>query len=160
MKTALLAVLLACAPVVVAALSCMPHSVEATYQAAQDSAQRYVVVQGQLDFDAGQLPKKRGKLDNDAKTVVLRGRLTGASLSAAGFVTPYAKPVRVTLACFGPWCGAVTSGAQVLAFVEQGAGGPMVTVTPCGGDLFERPTRQMLRAVQQCFSGGACARLR
>lgn len=44
------------APLPALALSCLPHSVEATYQRAAEAKESYVIVQGRLTFDASALP--------------------------------------------------------------------------------------------------------
>lgn len=160
MRFALVALILGLVPLQAQALSCRPHSVEAAYVQAQADTAQFVIVQGRLDFAAGQLPKKRTTLQQGAKTVVIDARLTGVSLSERGFSTPYNKPVRVTLECYGPWCASVQRGGQVLAFVETGAQRRMIATNPCGGYLFDNPTAKMLRAVKRCFGGGACTPLR
>lgn len=156
MKGLLTAIALACVPACAAALSCTPHSVEQAYAQAQADAGRFVIVQGRLDFDVSQLPKKRRKLTNNAKTTVIKARLTGSSLSASGFSTPYSKPVNVILECYGPWCASMPRGGQVLAFVSSGAQGRIIATNPCGGYLFDNPTTEMLRGIKSCFAGGSC----
>lgn len=151
-----MAVLLALSPVSAVALSCMPHSVEAAFKEAQSAQEQFVVVQGRLDFDQKHTGKKRKKYDPKPATVVIDAQLTGQSLSHSGFSTPYAKPVRVVLECFGPWCGKVQRGGQVLAFVETRGSKRVISVNPCGGFLFHNPTKKMLSKIKQCFAGKRC----
>lgn len=161
MKRIFLAVALACAPVAATALSCMPHSVEAAYLEAQASDAKFVVVRGSLDFNARKLPKV--DYNNQQATPDLTridAKLTGMSLSDAGFNTPYSKPVTLAVSCFGPWCASVQQGSEVLAFVELGAQGNVIATNPCGGYLFGTPTPKMIRAVKSCFAGKTCAPLR
>lgn len=158
MKAFLLGAALVCAPVAAAALSCMPHSVGAAFGQAQAAEERFVIVLGRLDFNARKLPKV--DYDNQQSTpamTLIKGELQGASLSAAGFKTPYRSQVTLAVACYGPWCASAKSGAEVLAFVELGADGNVISTNPCGGYLFTAPTQKMIRAVEKCFAGAACA---
>ena len=156
MRTALLAGLLALAPMQVMALSCMPHSVEAAFGQAQAAQERYVIVQGQLDFSLSKVVNKRGKHNPNPATLMLDAQLTGHSLSKNGFVRRFAKPVKLLLECYGPWCGQATPRRPVLAFVELGAKYDVIRTNPCSGFLFERPSQEMLEVVQGCFAGKAC----
>lgn len=158
MKSLLLGMVLACAPVAAAALSCMPHSVELAFGQAQAAEERFVVVQGRLGFNARKLPKV--DYDNQLSTpamTLIKGELRGVSLSAAGFKTPYRSKVTLAVACYGPWCASAKAGAEVLAFVELGTDGNVISTDPCGGYLFTEPTKKMIRAVEQCYAGGSCA---
>lgn len=148
-----LGILFACAPAAVAALSCMPPSVEAAFLQAQKANNSFVIVRGTLDFDARKLPQA-----NENRHI--RGVLRGTSLSSEGFITPYDNQVTLFVECRGPWCGTAQTGAEVLAFVEQRGGENVISVTPCGGDAFAAPTQKMLRAVSQCFAGKSCKRSR
>jgi hypothetical protein len=161
MKKIILAAVVACTPVAAAALSCMPHSVQAAFQQAQESEAKFLVVRGRLEFDARKLPKTNRK-DQRATPEQTRiaARLKGTSLSAKGFSTPYNQDVTLSVACFGPWCASAQRGTEVLAFVELGAQGNVISINPCGGYLFGTPTPKMIRAVKTCFAGGACTSIR
>lgn len=157
MRHAILAAVLACAPMTATALSCMPHSVEAAFLQAQADEARFVVVRGQLEFDANKLPKV--DYNNQSATPAMtriKARITGQSLSRAGFVTSFDKKVTLAVACFGPWCAQPNSEGGVLAFVELRNDGDVIATNPCGGYLFGAPTPAMLRSVQQCFAGRSC----
>ena len=157
MKGFLFGIVLACAPVAATALSCMPHSVEAAFLQAQAAQERFVVVRGRLEFDARKLPKVDYDNQHDTPAMTLvEGELRGASLSAAGFSTPYRKNVTIAVACFGPWCASAKNGTDVLAFVEVGAEGNVISTNPCGGYLFTAPTKKMIGAGKSCFAGQAC----
>ena len=161
MKYLFLAALIACAPMAATALSCRPHSVEAAFLEAKASDSKFVVVRGKLDFDVRKLPKVDYRNQQATPDLTLiKAKLTGMSLSSAGFNTPYSKPVTLAVSCFGPWCTSVPQGTEVLAFVELGANGNVVSTNPCGGFLFGTPTPRMIRAVTGCFSGKSCAPLR
>lgn len=158
MKVALIIAALLCVPQIATALSCRPHSVEAAFAQADEADARFVIVQGRLDFDAGQLPKRSNTQAPQDR--VIKARLTGHALSRAGFKTPYNKAVDVYVACYGPWCANVQRGGKVLAFVESGPQGRVIATNPCGGYLFGNPTPRMLTAVQQCMAGQRCEALR
>lgn len=156
MRAGLFACLLALAPVTAEALSCRPHAIEAAFLQAQEDEASFVIVQGRLDFDRGQMPNKHLTPDAHPQSTVIDARLTGSMLTAKGFATPYNKPVRVSVACYGPWCANVQRGGQMLAFVELGEEGRVIATNPCGGYLFQNPTPKMLRAVKSCFAGNDC----
>ncbi len=157
MRGVLFGAFFACAPVAAAALSCAPHSVEAAFLQAQAAEEQFVIVQGRLGFDAGQLPKvDYSKQQETPAMTLIDGELRGSSLSSAGFATPYQKPVTIAVACYGPWCSSAQKGTEVLAFVELGEDGNVISTNPCGGYLFTSPTQQMIRAIKSCFVGKAC----
>jgi len=158
MRRALFALLIALTPVSAAALSCMPHSVEAAFSQAQADDASFVVVQGTLTFNTRKLPKV--DFNNQAATpemTRIKARLKGKSLGLSGFKTPYNKPVTLAVACFGPWCASAERETSVLAFVELAPQGGVIATNPCGGYLFHNPTPQMIRSVAQCLKDGACS---
>ena len=150
MKIAFFAALLACVPMAASALSCRRPSVEASFTEVQKDSAQFVVVRGQLDFAQHQVQT------NVKKTQRIKAHLNGASLSRKGFATAYRKQVTLELTCVGQWCGSAQSGSDVIAFVELVAQGNVISVGPCGGRLFAKPTPKMVRAVEQCFAGKDC----
>ncbi|MCX7566621.1 hypothetical protein OS189_09735 [Sulfitobacter sp. F26169L] len=157
MKAAVCAVMVSLAPVQALALSCMPHSIEAAFQRAKSDPAEFSIVKGVLEFDARKLPKagyNKQKPSRDATRI--KAAFTGASLSRKGFATPFSSPVTLSVACFGPWCASAPHGTEVLAFVEIGADGYVVSTNPCGGFLFDTPTPEMIDTVKRCFAGQRC----
>ncbi|MDD9741403.1 hypothetical protein PVW47_16590 [Marinovum sp. SP66] len=154
--------LLTCLPLLVwaagaQALTCLPHDVAAVYQDARDSEDRYMVVLGRMGFDATRLPET--DMTDQANTppdTRIPARLTGDALSRAGFIHPYDADIVLNVQCFGPWCAGAQSGDPVLAFVNLDAASPEVTITPCGGFAFARPTPEMTEQVIACHTGGDC----
>ncbi len=148
------------APLPALALSCLPHSVEATYQRAAKAEESYVVVQGRLTFDASVLPKT-GKIgSNPPEETPLRAQISGKALSEGGFDVPFEQPLMLNVLCYGPWCGSAEEG-DVLAFLERGADGAyMLESNPCGGDLFGSPKPAMVDKVIACFQGADCTPVR
>ena len=128
---------------------------------AQAADARFVIVRGRLQFDARKLPRVDYKNQQATPELTLvAAKLTGTSLSLAGFITPFSRPVTLEVSCYGPWCANVQRGSEVLAFVKLDPTGGVVATNPCGGNLFGTPTPKMIRAVKGCFAGKTCAPLR
>jgi len=144
------------APLPAAALTCLPHSVEATYQRADKAEEGFVVVQGRLTFDATALPDNGTGNQNPPQMTRLPAQISGMALSEGGFDVPFEQPLTLEVACYGPWCGSAEEG-DVLAFVEQSPqDGYLLESNPCGGNLFTAPKPAMIDQVKTCFAGGAC----
>jgi len=150
--TAVLSLLI---PVQAMALSCVRPSVERSYGYAEASDVAHVVVEGVLKFDANALPK-RDLSDNDVKTAQLEAKLTGTSMSKAGFLAHFAHDITLSLECAGPWCATAESGAEILAFVERSDAGYTLRLGPCGGTAFFDPTAEMKAKALACFRGQSC----
>jgi hypothetical protein len=148
------------APLPALALSCLPHSVEATYQRAAKAEESYVVVQGRLTFDAAALPKTGKVGSNPPEETPLRAQISGKALSEGGFDVPFDQPLMLNVLCFGPWCGSAEEG-DVLAFLERKPDGAYALESnPCGGDLFGSPKPVMVDKVIACFQGAECTPVR
>lgn len=155
-RSALLALAVS-VPQAASALSCLPYSVESAFVQADEADESYVVVRGSLSFDARKLPKVDLERQGDTPPMTLiPAKLTGKSLTQAGFVVPFDRDVTLAVACFGPWCAQVPHKTDVLAFVERGREGYVVSTNPCSGFLFAAPNPAMIRAVRACFAGKAC----
>jgi len=83
-------------------------------------------------------------------------QLTGQSLSAEGFTTPFDRSITLDVRCFGPWCAGAASGAEILGFVELRDSGPVLTLDPCSSTSFPEPDEAMLNTAVHCMQGGAC----
>lgn len=151
-------ILLVCAlallPVQAAALSCLRPDVQRSYAEVDAAPESYVVVSGRLTFDPAALPRSHQK-DTQPRTEVT-AHLTGKSFGKDGFALPFERDIQMDVLCFGPWCGGVDTGAEVLAFIKRGAEGYTLEVSPCGGRVFANPMPKMLRQVEQCFAQGRC----
>lgn len=153
----LLALALAALPLPALALSCLPHSLEASYQEAAQAEETYVVVHGRLTFDAEDLPEV--DLQNQQNTPAMTridARLEGMSMRHSGFDLPFEQNVTIALECYGPWCAQAQTGQDVLAFLRKEAEGYVLATNPCGGMLFHAPDTDMLDRVQACFDGAPC----
>ncbi|TYB77605.1 hypothetical protein [Maritimibacter fusiformis] len=140
------------------ALSCLPYSHTQAFLDANAAAERYIVVTGRLDFDSRDLPGTDGV--NAAEDSTLSARVTGTSLSYAGFVTPFDRTIRVNVACAAMWCGQLDAGHHYLMFLRQGGGDWVLEQAPCTPMAFFEPTAQMEAEVVACMQGGPCAAVR
>lgn len=139
------------------ALSCMPYGVTDAFLAADGSQSDYIVVHGRLDFDAANLPATDwDRQDLTPPETLFAGRLSGRSLTRAGFTAPFESTIAINVQCFGPWCSSLAAGADYLAFLKREGGGYLLETNPCGGFAFGAPSREMLDAVVSCFQGGRC----
>lgn len=144
------------APMPALALSCVAPSVERTFQKVNDAKEDYIVVHGRLTLDTDTLPKEGTTSSNPPKMTKVPATLTGLSLNRSGFEVPFEHHVTLEVACFGPWCGRVENGVDVLAFVRRDGGRYALGINPCGGHVFAPAQAAQLSKVQQCFNGGTC----
>ncbi len=139
------------------ALSCMAPDVAVSFNEAAASEKVYMVVHGTLTFDETKLPEVDiNHQDQIPPHVDIEARLSGMSLSKAGFETAFDRPVTLRALCYGPWCGRAVSGAAYLSFLEKPETGFVLAVTPCGGFEFSDPSEEMLNKVTQCYRDGSC----
>lgn len=134
----------------------MAPDVARDYQRAADSEDVYVVVEGRLTFDPSGLPTTAfdDPLPPQPMTDI-PARLTGRSMSEAGFVRPFEQDVTLRVSCFAVWCAEPRPGA-VLAFLKREAGGYVVSVDPCGTMTYPDPRLEQLETVVACFQGRDC----
>lgn len=142
-----------CAPVQALALSCVAPSVTRSFHAADAAPETYVVVKGRLDFAPADL---EAAARARAPRAEIAAQLRGRALSMGGFVHPFDQPVTLELLCFGPWCGQLQSGVETLVFLRREGGRHLLTLDPCGGFAFARPTAAQLNRIQRCFRGEDC----
>ena len=138
-----------------AALSCVPASVQMSYTQAAEAEAAYVILRGRFDFAAADLPRRAVENDNPPDTFV-QSRFTGRYFDGDSFDKRWSGPVTINARCFGPWCSHMEPGGDVLAFVERTEDGYLLSLSPCGGAIFDSPTPAQLEAVRACHSGGAC----
>lgn len=154
------ATLAACAllaPAPASALSCVPHDAAATFQRIHGAPDIYIGVTGTLTFDEDRLPVvDRDNQETTPPETPIPARMTGHSLSAEGFETPFDRRIMLKVQCAGPWCAGVSSGTRYMGFLKAEDGGYSLTIGPCGGDAFAAPTPAMMETVRQCFAGGSC----
>lgn len=156
MKAAL-TILLMCFSGPAIALSCMAPDVAQTFSALNDEPETYVVVHGTLTFDASRLPVTDWEnQDATPPETLIPARLSGASLTREGFVTPFDRAITLNAICFGPWCVSIESGADVMAFVEYRDGAYVFALGPCYFTGFFAPDEAMLNTATACMRAEAC----
>lgn len=157
MKRLFLPILLSLAAGPALSLSCLPPDVANSFNSAAKAEESYVVVHGTLTFDESKLPEvDMNHQDQIPPQTEIAARLTGKSLSKAGFRTDFDRPITLLAVCLGPWCGRAVSGTEHLSFLQATDEGYLLSVTPCGDFDFPEPTREMLNTVSQCFKNGSC----
>ena len=136
------------------ALSCMRPDVARSFQWAAEADESYVVLLGQFDFDA---PRQSNSDRNAPKTASVPAQFNGQSLGANGFQANAPLDVTLEFSCAGPWCGSLPdTGEDILAFVERGPDGYVLTVGPCYGTAFVSPSESDVQRVEACMRGDGC----
>ena len=143
-------------PVQAMALSCMRPSVERTFNEIHAAAEEYIAVEGRLTLNTRKLPRSHSNNQRPPELTRIRAKLSGTSLSHAGFKVPFDREITLNVSCFGPWCGSAQNGEQVLAFLKRQNGGYSLDINPCGGHVFSNPRPAMLKKVTRCMRRGNC----
>lgn len=136
------------------ALSCLAPDVASSFTYAAEAEQSYVVLHGEFSF-APPPSSITGDI-NAPREVSYTATFSGEALGRSGFVPVGDLTVDVTHGCAAAWCGSLAGGVPTIAFVEKQADGYAITVGPCGGQAFARPTRQMVQQVEACMRGETC----
>lgn len=137
------------------ALSCLRPHVATSFHNASQSDDVYSVVHGRFTFDENLLP--RFPAQPGQRVDPITARFQGQSLSNEGFVQPVQTQITLQPACAGSWCGQLTSGQQVLAFVQHDDRmGLTLTLDPCSWSVFPEPDREDLQQVVACIQGATC----
>ena len=137
-----------------AALSCLQPDVVRSFQWASDAEEAYVVLLGSFTFDAP--PSSQTDDINAPRIVTYQSVFEGQFLGAQGFVPIAPIDVTITHDCAGPWCGSMVADQPVLAYVQMTDTAFELSVGPCGGEVFGRPSRQAIDQVEACIRGETC----
>lgn len=152
-RTAILMLAIAAqAPIGAQALSCMQPDIVASYTRAAEASEPYLVLKGKFRFT----PPPRQPVDNDTSEQTVPARFEGVALSRSDFNISYSRPVTLTLACAGPWCGWVEPDTDAIAFVEQRGTELVLLEGPCPGQIFYEPTREQADRLLLCHRQGIC----
>lgn len=155
-RALLLAILLAIQSFPVHALSCLRPEPLATYRAAEQAREPFVVLYGTLDFDADLMPPYTSDIPIDAP-IPVPATFTGRGLTDAGFTHRLeASPITLRPECAGNWCGGTAPETPSLIFAEVSKQGWIVTLGACPFWLFSNPPRDVLDTIARCFAGEAC----
>lgn len=139
------------------ALSCVKPSVERSFKTYDEAKETYLVVRGRLTLDERLLPRSDFGSNEAPPMTEVTARLSGKSLSQAGFKLPFDKGITLEVACFGPWCGDISNGIDALVFLRKdGPGRYALDLNPCGGAVFQTPHLDQLKSVQRCMRGEDC----
>ena len=134
------------------ALSCRRPDIVASYNGHAQSNESYVVVRGKFHF----APPPKQPVRNDAKEVTVNARFEGVALSRRAFDTSFTRPLKITFACSGPWCGSVKPNTEAIAFVEQTDAGLHLFEGPCMWSVFYEPTKEQTDRLLLCHARGIC----
>ena len=158
LRTSLVALTLAAFATQAAALSCMRPDLARTYQHADKSEEVYSVVMGEFAFDERAMPEGRmisgGGFEDEVTEIP--ARFTGQALGRNGFATDYDVEVMLGVQCLGQWCGGMSSGETVIAFLRHGEETLILDVTPCGETVFTDPNQAQIAMAISCINGGTC----
>lgn len=141
------------------ALSCLPPSLERSFEQWRDSPDTYYLVSGTLT-PAAPLPPvpKFGDLNGGiVDTSNLRGvyRVQGEVIYAQQSI-PIDHYIWVRVSCAGPWCGNFPSAgtAGVIALKQLPDQTLELSTGPCPGDVFPQNGGQTKARLQQCLTSG------
>ena len=136
------------------ALSCVAPDPLASFERAATDSAPWMVLVGELAFDASALPQGVQNAPRDPAPVP--ARLVGRSLSADGFATPFAGDVTLVPTCAGPWCGGLEPGGEMLIFARIVGGALDIDLPACGGTVFDAPDAALQEALRSCLINGGC----
>lgn len=155
MRTAAAAIAMAvCAAGPASALSCLAPDVASSFGWAAEAEEAYVVLHGTFSF-ASPPSSLTGDI-NAPREVSYTATFMGEALGRSGFAPVGDLAVTVTHGCAAAWCGSLAADVPTIAFVEKQADSYALTVGPCGGQAFARPTQQMIQQIEACMRGDTC----
>lgn len=137
----------------VSALTCMPFTIADSFDYAQKSPWRVIVVLGELSTPEPLDPY--ANLDHDAmpRDVSYPATLTGMQATTTGFDVPFSETVTVRVSCAGDSCAGTRDGVSMIAFVYvQDDGSLVLSAEPCGSDMFYHPTQAQIRLIERCMA--------
>jgi len=141
------------------ALSCMPASIENSFQQWSDAPERYYVVSGSITPVAPlpPVPTVGAASSGPVDTSNLRGvyRVQGEVIYAAQTV-PIDHYIWVRVGCAGPWCGRFpTAGTSGVMALKQLPDQTLELFSgTCPGDVFPDNGGATKARVRQCMTSG------
>lgn len=136
------------------ALSCMRPDVATTFNQMNEVPEDVYVLRGTLAFDESLLPQ--GVINEERNPEPIQGFFRGRGLSLDGFTSRFESPVVVQSICYGPWCGSVGAGEELITFAKVMGDDIVIEVDPCGSTVFYEPTPDMVDALTACIRGERC----
>ena len=138
------------------ALSCAPQQIEDSFKIHSESKAHYALVSGRLinkrNVVAG--PDIKGGMGQ--RSEYFTATFIGEQATRAGFNRNLKATVAVSVGCGGPWCGFIEMNTPMMTFLEITPHGHKLSVGPCGGAVFYRPTKDQTSRALQCLRGGVC----
>ncbi|MBT0957430.1 hypothetical protein IV417_08530 [Alphaproteobacteria bacterium KMM 3653] len=132
------------------ALSCLRPDPVRSYENARNSSQAHRIVLGKITL-LTPAPAAKGQ-----DPITVKARLKGHELTTKGFTAPYDQTITLSTSCAGPWCGSLPNDTTGMAVLSEHSGGPLLSMGPCGGSFFARPSKEALTKVVTCHRGGKC----
>lgn len=139
------------------ALTCLRSDPIRSFQAASGSADEFLILRGQFNFDPSQMPQSEvtGVL---VLPQPVPAEFQGQSLTVDGFTNPIAGPITIMPICTGAFCGGLTPGADVIAFARKQGNIYVVETDPCGAWVFT-PDPVTEAALAACVRNEPCVPL-
>ena len=137
------------------ALTCARPDPIQSFRDAQAAPESYVVLYGNLDFDAGRMPPDGFSQDPNPRPAPVEAAFQGVAMGPQGFTRPVQEAVTLQPTCAGPWCGSIAPGTYLL-FAEVTESGYRVELGPCGGRAFDNVSEDTLTRVALCARGDVC----
>lgn len=143
-----------------AALTCVRPGPVQSFQMAQDSPDRYIVLYGSLSADPALFPPSDGSLTPQLPSILdpapVPASFTGHSLTREGFTRDASGPLLLQPTCAGPWCGGPPGRGPLLAFARLTEAGPVIEIDPCRTWVYPLPSLAVLELLAACMRGEAC----
>lgn len=138
------------------ALSCLPPTIEGSYQDHARAKVPYILVSGYFTNKRNvvlgpERETKAGQRDESFTATFICHQGT-----RAGFDRPVKTAVAISTTCAGAWCGSVTMDAMLMTFLETTPYRYRLTVDPCSGSEFYSPTKDQKHRMLRCLRGGVC----
>lgn len=151
-KILVLSALALCVATQASALSCLRPDVVRSYNKAADADVSFAILLGEFDFAA----PSDGNAEQGQQVTA---QFTGQAMSAQGFDGINPMDVDLLTTCSGSWCGHFPpAGTEVLAFAQQTPNGFIVSMSACGGSVFDAGLAPIVEACvlgQECEEGAA-----
>ncbi len=152
MKRFLLAAALSFAASPLAALTCVPPSVEQAFYAADQAAEVYVPVVGVF---SGFRQRPDAETINGANRRYTAG-FTGRKITSRGRGAAFTVDVEITEQCLGSFCPIFVPDQKALTFLRRQGGTYSLQINACQGNYFTDPTPGQIETLRGCLRSRTC----
>ncbi len=142
------------------ALSCLPSTIERSYQFHAKAKEQYILVFGKLTNKRNVVHGPDIQGNTDAHSENFTATFVGEQATRSGFDRPLKTTVAVSTTCAGAWCGSVNIDLPMITFLMVTPYGHRLTEGPCGGNVFYNPDKGQTKRALQCLLGGVCEAIR